>query len=476
VIFWAIAGILLLAAVLALLVPLVRRRVDQVQRQDHGLAVLRDQLAELDRDRQGGRIDEIQADAARIEIERRILTEAGARSASPDSDAAIEKSRRRRFVTSTIVIFLVPATTLGLYVTLGSPGLQDAPLADRAAERTLNDTADERRQGLEDMASQLAGRLEDDPTDLGGWMLLGRTYQMLDEPASAVDAFRKATHLPTADAAAWSSLGEAMVQANDGLVPPEAKAAFEQAVSLMSAEPRARFYLGLAERQAGNVEAALAWWIDLEADSPADAPWQQLLSRRIDEAAAEIGVDLEDRRSAAAARSAERTVEQEEQRGPSAADMEAASRMAPEARLEMIEGMVAGLAARLEENPNDVDGWRRLGRSYQVLDQPDKAIEAFGQAANQAPDNVEAQLDYAHALFPPGTSEREMPPEFLRVIEHIREIDPGNPEGLFFGGLIADRGGDADKARALWSELLDSLPADSPVRAAVERRIEALDG
>ena len=475
-IFWAIAGILLLAAVLALLAPLVRRRVDQGDRQDHGLAVLRDQIAELERDRQAGRIDEIQAEAARIEIERRILSEAGTRSAVRTDEASVERGRRRRFVTSTIVIFLVPIATLGLYASLGSPGLQDAPLVDRAAERTRTDTADERLRGLEDMATQLAGRLENEPSDLGGWMLLGRTYQMLEKPASAVDAFRKATQLPTADAASWSSLGEAMVQANDGLVPPEAKGAFQQAVDLMAAEPRARFYLGLAERQAGNIEAALAWWIDLEADSPADAPWQQLLSRRIDEAAADIGVDLTDRRSAAAARSAVRTAEQQEQRGPSAADMEVASRMAPEDRLEMIQGMVAGLAARLEEDPNDVDGWRRLGRSYQVLDQPAKAVEAFGEAAKRAPDRVEAQLDYAHALFPPGTSEREMPAEFIQAIERIRTIDPANPEGLFFGGLIADRGGNSKEARALWTRLLDNLPADSPVRAAVERRIEALDG
>ena len=206
-IFWAIAGILLLAAVLALLAPLVRRRVDQGDRQDHGLAVLRDQIAELERDRQAGRIDEIQAEAARIEIERRILSEAGTRSAVRTDEASVERGRRRRFVTSTIVIFLVPIATLGLYASLGSPGLQDAPLVDRAAERTRTDTADERLRGLEDMATQLAGRLENEPSDLGGWMLLGRTYQMLEKPASAVDAFRKATQLPTADAASWSSLG-----------------------------------------------------------------------------------------------------------------------------------------------------------------------------------------------------------------------------------------------------------------------------
>lgn len=69
-----------------------------------------------------------------------------------------------------------------------------------------------------------------------------------------------------------------------------------------------------------------------------------------------------------------------------------------------------------------------------------------------------------------------MPQEFIDAVGRVRTIDPSNPEGLFFGGLIAARRGDGAEARTLWSELLKTLPVDSPVRAAVESRIQALDG
>lgn len=472
-IFWAIVGVLLLATVLALLAPLIRRRVETGSRPDHELAVLKDQLREIEADLAAGRMDEAQAAAGRIEVERRILAEAAAlETESAANPVDPDTVARRRLIASTLVILLVPIGTMAMYMILGTPGMPDVPLAERAAERArLAETAD-RRQGLSEMAAELAERLKSEPSDLAGWMLLGRTYQMLEQPKDAVEAFAKATQLPTADAQTWSSFGEALVQGNDGLVTPVAREAFSRAVDLMPAEPRARFYLGLAERQAGDPEGALGWWVDLEADSPADAPWQGLLRQRIEEAAEVAGIDLADRRSQAA----ERSVKRENGRGPSAEDMEEAARMAPQDRLAMIEGMVEGLAARLAEDPSDVEGWRRLGRSYKVLEQPEKAVEAFGEAARRAPDSVEAQLDYAHALFPPGTSERDMPQEFIDAVGRVRTIDPSNPEGLFFGGLIAARRGDGDEARTLWSELLKTLPVDSPVRAAVESRIQALDG
>lgn len=474
-IFWSIAGILLLAAVLALLVPLVRRRAQSAGREHHELSVLKDQLAEIERDRAAGRLDEDQAAAARLEVERRILDLATESAPAETAAPAPGTSRWRLLTASSIVILLVPVSSLGLYLYFGTPGMPDVPLADRAAERAQMQAADERRQGLMDMAAELSGRLQAEPSDLAGWMLLGRTYLTLDRPGSAVEAFEKATALPTADSETWSAYGEALVQANDGLVSPLAQEAFQRAVGLMPGEPRARYYLGLAERQAGDPLAALGWWVDLEADSPADAPWMGVLRQRIEEAAETTGVDLQARRTDAAARSAQRRAAQAPA-GPTAEDVQAAAEMAPEDRVAMIESMVSSLDARLRENPDDVEGWRRLGRSYRVLGQPEKALEAFGEAARRAPDSVEAQLDYAHALFPPGTPERDMPQAFVDTIERIRTIDPDNPEGLFFGGLIAARRGDSDQARTLWSELLAALPGDSPIRDAVQRRIEALDG
>lgn len=147
----------------------------------------------------------------------------------------------------------------------------------------------------------------------------------------------------------------------------------------------------------------------------------------------------------------------------------------PEAeRLQAIEGMVAGLAARLEANPDDPAGWRRLGRSYLVLGRTEAGIAALAEAARRAPESVDILLDYAHALVPPGQPAAELPPEFIEVMHQVHAVAPDNPEGLFFVGLAAAAAGDTATARRLWTRLRELLGDDSPVAAAIDQRLEAL--
>jgi len=473
VIFWGIAGILMTAAVLALIAPLARHRPAAAERAEHGLEVLRDQLAEVERDRDSGRLDAASASAARLEIERLLLAEADRRTevgAADISDA--EAGRRRRFAAVVLVLLTVPVGATGIYLVEGRPGLPDAPLASRSAERAQMSEIGDRRQGLAEMAANLDRRLGEQPNDIEGWMLLGRTRLTLGQSAAAVEAFRRATLLAGGDPQPFAHLGEALVRAGDGVVGEPAREAFFQALERMPGEPRSRFYLGLANRQAGNLEEALEWWVSLEADSPNDAAWRQILSARIQEAASEGGIDVDAMRDRVARdRSAQPPAGA---RGPTAEDVAAARDMPTEDRLAMIQGMVDSLAERLEADPTDIDGWRRLGRSYLVLNRRPEAVEAYRRAAEQAPDEIEVLLDYAHALFPPGTSEREMPPAFAQVIDRVRALQPDNAEALFFGGVIAARRGDNAQARELWSLLIDQLPEGSPVRVAVEKRLSDL--
>lgn len=471
-ILWAVIGVLLLAVVLALLVPLVRRPASApADRSEHGFEVLRDQLAEVERDVASGRLDAESAGAARLEIERRLLAEAERRDgdrAAGETPAAPE--RRRRLVAAVLVLLALPAGSVAVYLAHGRPDLPDAPLASRSAERARMAEIAESRRGLIEMAADLERRLADQPGDVEGWTLLGRTRLTLGDAAGAVEAFRHATVVGGGDAQSFAQLGEALVRANDGIVGEEAARAFEQALEKMPGEPRSRFYLGLASRQAGDLDEALRRWLALEADTPPEAPWRQILASRIQEAADAGGADLAALRAALRADRGQPSPP----RGPSAGDVAAAGDMAPDDRLAMIQGMVDGLAARLQADPGDLDGWRRLGRSYLVLNRRADAVEAYRRAAELAPGDVEIQLDYAHALFPPGTSEREMPPAFAEVIARVRALEPDNAEGLFFGGLIAARRGDTATARDLWRQLVEKLPVDSPVRAAVQRRLEAL--
>src|SRR5438045_2656497 len=183
---------------------------------------------------------------------------------------------------------------------------------------------------------------------------------------------------------AW---GEAQVIAADGTVTPAAREAFEAALGDKESAPRSRYYLALAKSQQGDVKSALQGWVDLAADAPADAEWLPLVQQRIAETAAKLGVDPASLKTSS--------------RMPSeaavAATEQATAGAAPEERRAMILAMVGNLAARLEKQPDDAEGWARLGRSYMVLGEPQKARDAYAHAVNLKPDDAGLQQAYAEA-------------------------------------------------------------------------------
>ena len=466
-IFWAVAGVLLLAVVLALIAPLLRRPHAVASRADHGIAVLKDQLAEIERDRAAGRLADAEADAARIEVERRLLAEADrAENAGPDSGSA---SRRTRFAVAALVIIVLPVATGLIYLRAGSPGMPDLPLSARADERTRMAELAQRQRGIMEMVQSLEQRLGSQPDDLEGWMLLGRSRLALGDFEQAAVAFRRAADLG-GGAEAMGEMAEALVRRDRGIVTPDARKAFDAVLEIAPADPRARYYFALAALQMGDPEKALRQWLALAADTPPEAPWRAGLMQRIEDVATENGLDVAALRDEVMAGRPAASVP----RGPSQDDVAAAQSMSPDERLDMIRGMVDSLQARLDADPSDVEGWLRLGRSWQVLGEPAKSLAAYREAAERAPDRADVQLDYARALFPPGTADRAMPQEFIDTVARVREIEPDNPEGLFFGGMIAERKGDTDTARELWTQLLQRLPAASPIRDAIEQRLATL--
>ena len=163
---------------------------------------------------------------------------------------------------------------------------------------------------------------------------------------------------------AKSNLGEAMVSANGGVVNADAKAAFERAEKLDAKSIRPRFYLALALGQEGKTADAVAAWTALLDGAPDNAQWVSVA--RAELAKLQGGT--------APASGATATA------GPTQADIKAAGDMKPEDRLAMIEGMVAQLAAKLDANPADGEGWARLVRSYMVLNRPDDAKAALAKA------------------------------------------------------------------------------------------------
>jgi len=488
-IFWVFAGVLTFGIVLLLLWPVLSAGGDEdggEETREEALAVYRDQLQELERDLDAGRLGAEDFEAAKLEVERRMLAAAAEQGAG--NPASPQSVRKRRLAASILVIFAVPAGALLTYVSVGNPGMPDLPLAartDGAGTRALSgspvagqesvNAPQQAQPGVSDMVSGLEAKLANNPDDGDGWALLGRSYMVTERYGDAVEAYGKALALVPDNLQLVAARGEALVLAADGMVSPAAVEDFRAVNLKQPLEPRSRYYLGLARSQAADAEGALKWWIALEADTPPGAPWEALVTQRIDEIGTEAGIDVASLREAERKSRPERPASVSAP-GPSADDVAAAQDMSAEDRSAMIQSMVDRLAERLEEEPDDLDGWLRLARAYEVLGKVEEAKNAQANAARLAPDDLDIQLSYARALFPPGTPETGMTDEFVSLVAHIRELAPDNPDGLFYGGLIAYRKGDAATAKALWSDLLALMGPDAPARGMLEARIEALGG
>jgi cytochrome c-type biogenesis protein CcmH len=353
---WFALALMTAAAVLAVLWPLSRR--GRELRSGSDVAVYRDQLEEIERDRAAGLIADNEAAGAKVEVSRRLIAAADAPTASPGNAAAV--TRRRRAVAVAALVAL-PLGAVGIYLALGSPLLPDQPLAARVVEARAN-------QSMETLIAQVEAHLAQRPDDGRGWEVIAPVYLRLGRFDDAVKARRNALRLNGDSAERQAALGEALVFGANGVVTAEAKSAFEKAVALDPAHVQARYFLGLAAEQDGNRARAAATWRTLIESAPPDAPWIEFVRgalARVEGAGASAG--------AAGAGGGAGS-------GPSEEQVAASSELSPEQRKLMIQGMVDRLAERLNRDSSDVEGWLRLVRSSMVLGQADKARAAAADA------------------------------------------------------------------------------------------------
>jgi cytochrome c-type biogenesis protein CcmH len=339
---WFVLAVMTAAAAFAVLWPLGRRRSPVSAGND--VLVYRDQLQEIERDRAARRIGDVEAEAARVEVSRRLLAAAHQANDPPTSSAW-----RRRAVAIVALVFL-PAGVGGLYLALGSPWLPGQPLAARVAQGN---------PPVGRLVAQIEAHLDRDPKDGRGWEVVAPVYMQLGRFEDAAKAWRNAITYNSSTAEREANLGEALIAVANGIVTADAKKAFERALALDATDARARYFLGLAAEQDGRHAEAAAIWRAMLASAPSDAPWIEFVRNALAQ------VD-----NAPIANSP----------GPSADDIAAASELNPEQRQQTIIGMVDRLATRLKSDGTDIEGWLRLVRAYTVLGERDKARSAAADA------------------------------------------------------------------------------------------------
>ena len=258
--FWPLFALMTAAAVFAVLWPLSRRRENPDPARETGLAVYRDQFAEIERDRARNLIDEAEAKFAGVEVGRRLLA-----AADNIADFSQNSIARRRAV-ALIALAGIPVVALGLYLQLGSPDLSGAPLSTRLAAAPEN-------LDIALLLRRVESHLAEQPDDGRGWEILAPIYLRLGRANEAAKARENALRLLGSNADREVDLGEALVAGANGVVTADARAAFERANVLDARHPKARFFLGLAAEQDGRLQDAKTIWQSLVNDAPEGAPW-----------------------------------------------------------------------------------------------------------------------------------------------------------------------------------------------------------
>jgi cytochrome c-type biogenesis protein CcmH len=271
--FSALAAVLVAAALLFLLVPLLRAPRAGASVQAANLDIYRDQFGELERDLRLGVLDAGQYEAARSELQRRLLDDAGGSSATP---VAAPRGGRS---TAAAIALLVPIMAGLLYWQLGEPQALDP------ARRASADASDITPEQFEAMTEQLAARMAANPEDAQGWAMLGRAYKALGRYPDAAQALAEANQRQPGTPEIMVDYAEVLAQAH-GKLAGEPRRLLEQALKIAPNDPRALTLAGGAAFEAGEYQRAIGYWQAVAAGVPPDSELGKALSTGIERARA----------------------------------------------------------------------------------------------------------------------------------------------------------------------------------------------
>jgi len=240
--FW-LAGAALAAVVLGLVLrPLIfRGSKSSVSRPEANLSIYRDQLRELDADLAAGTLAQADYERARREIEARLLEDVAL---APEPAPA----RGGRALVAAIAV-AIPAAALGVYLLVGSPGALSLQ-----SEHQMN------AQQLEAMVERLAARLRENPDDVEGWKLLGRSYGALGRFPEAVDAYVKAATRAPRDAQILADLADVLAMSRGQRLAGEPEKLVLRALELDPQNLKALALAGTAAFERKDFAGAVRYW------------------------------------------------------------------------------------------------------------------------------------------------------------------------------------------------------------------------
>ena len=277
-----IAAVVMVVVSLAWIMPPLLRggARAKVDRTAVNLGILKDQLAELEAERERGAIAEAQYAATRADLQQRVLDETQA-------EPAAETPRPSQLgkLTVAVVVVAVPVAAALLYARYGDPSAFN-PLASRGADAAHEFSKDD----LANMTQRLAERLKNEPDNAGGWSTLARTYYSMGRFAEASAAFEKLVELVPDDASLLADYADALAMAQGRKIAGKPMELINRALKIDPLQWKALAMAGTEAFDRQDYKGAASLWEKLQESLPADAPMKQQLVGSINEARQRAGM------------------------------------------------------------------------------------------------------------------------------------------------------------------------------------------
>ena len=287
--FWTITAGLMFLAMAFIVFPLLKgRHKTGIGSDELNLSVFKQQLAELDSDLEAGILDQDRYDAARIDLEKELLSDISDKPAS-DSVPATKGSRWMA-----LSALLVPLVAVLFYQLLGSPEIISR-LAEQPAPSNPSSTHAQNPQidglpPMDELVRRLAAKLEEEPNNPQGWVMLGRSYMAMDQFPKAVGAFERAMKLDSENVGLLLPYAEAIASQSGNDFTGRAAPLVEKAFQLEPENPNVLWLAGILAYQQGGFESALQRWEKLAAMLSPQSQELESVNSAIDDARKQLGL------------------------------------------------------------------------------------------------------------------------------------------------------------------------------------------
>jgi cytochrome c-type biogenesis protein CcmH len=425
-VFYSIAALLIVLVLAWLVRPLLRPApLDGVSSQRLNADICREQLDALARDLASGGISPADYETARDELQLRLLD---------DTDESAVLSRPSpmfwtKWRTIFVVALLLPLGTGGFYYWLGTPQAIDPLRAKKMDDDKISS-----------MVDGLAAKLKANPDNPKGWAMLARSYKVMGRLQDAEDAYAKAGQVIETDPDLLADYADLLaVRAGDNLDGRPLEL-INKALALNPMHPMSLMLAATAAYRQGRYDAAVNYWEKLVPMMDPESPDMAQLQSDIDDARAKAGLNS----AAPAAGGKPKLNQADTPQKPSN---------------EQIVKMVEGLAVRLKANPDDLNGWARLARSYKVLGRLPESEDAYLKTGKLLETNPDVIADFADLLATRAGNNLEGKP--LALIKKALALNPLHPMALMLSGSAALKRGDYAGAVATWEKLQPVLEPGS---------------